>query len=310
MKNSKKQETSNDSSNGNNGVTFFAYNNEQIDYIKLAVLAASAVKKHMKNNQTCLITDQGSLQWGVESLSTDVLNNTFDYFITEEPENKTNIRKFYDSPWTTFECQFENWNKNDVIKLTPFDKTLMLDVDFLVNNNFLDTVFELTEPLMLYTDAITLRNEKPFHILERKLHKKGIPMLWSTAIYFDKNDEVVQLFFKLWSNIKDNWDFYRYLYGFSTKIYRTDFAISIATHILNGFVEKNTLIKSLPDNPMKYVEPKDDIESVLSDGVRFLSHKPDEEWLHMLAVSKNENLHIMNKRAIDRNWDKLMELYE
>ena len=68
---------------------------------------------------------------------------------------------------------------------------------------------------------------------------------------------------------------------------------------------ENTLVNPLPDNPMKYVEPKDDIESILSDGIRFLSHKPDEEWLHMLAVSKNENLHIMNKRAIDRNWEQI-----
>ena len=309
MKKSKKQETSNASLNGNNGVTFFAYNNEQIDYIRLAVLAASAVKKHMKNNQTCLITNKSSLDWSTKSITNKTLNKVFDHIITEEPDHKPNIRKFYDSPWATFECQFENWNKNDVIKLTPFDKTLMLDVDFLVNNNFLDVAFGIEEPLMLYTDAITLRNEKPFHLLERKLHKNGIPMLWSTAIYFDKNDKVVQLFFELWGHIKDNWDFYRYLYGFSTKIYRTDFAVSIATHMLNGFVE-NTLVKSLPDNPMKYVEPKDDIESVLSDGIRFLSHKPDEEWLHMLAVSKNENLHIMNKKAIDRNWGKLMELYE
>ncbi len=309
MKKLKKQETSNDLSNGNNGVTFFAYNNEQIDYIRLAVLAASAVKKHMKNNQTCLITNKSSLDWSTKSITNKVLNKAFDHIISEEPDHKPNIRKFYDSPWATFECQFENWNKNDVIKLTPFDKTLMLDVDFLVNNNFLDVPFGIEEPLMLYTDAITLRNERPFHLLERKLHKNGIPMLWSTAIYFDKNDEVVQLFFELWGHIKDNWDFYRYLYGFSTKIYRTDFAVSIATHVLNGFIE-NTLVKSLPDNPMKYVEPKDDIERVLLDGVRFLSHKPDEEWLHIFAVCKNENLHIMNKKAIDRNWDKLMELYE
>jgi hypothetical protein len=309
MKKSKKQGISNDSSNGNNGVTFFAYNNEQIDYIRLAVLAASAVKKHMKNNQTCLITNKSSLDWSTKSITNKVLNKAFDHIISEEPDHKPNIRKFYDSPWATFECQFENWNKNDVIKLTPFDKTLMLDVDFLVNNNFLDVPFGIEEPLMLYTDAITLRNERPFHLLERKLHKNGIPMLWSTAIYFDKNDEVVQLFFELWGHIKDNWDFYRYLYGFSTKIYRTDFAVSIATHVLNGFIE-NTLVKSLPDNPMKYVEPKDDIERVLLDGVRFLSHKPDEEWLHIFAVCKNENLHIMNKKAIDRNWDKLMELYE
>ena len=74
MKKSKKQGISSDLSNGNNGVTFFAYNNEQIDYIKLAVLAASAVKKHMKNNQTCLITNEDSLSWGKESLTTKVLN--------------------------------------------------------------------------------------------------------------------------------------------------------------------------------------------------------------------------------------------
>ena len=174
MKKSKKQGISNDSLNGNNGVTFFAYNNEQIDYVRLAILAASAVKKHMKNNQTCLITNNSSLDWSTKSITNKVLNKAFDHIIIEEPNHKPNVRKFHDSPWATFECQFENWNKNDVIELTPFDKTLMLDVDFLVNNNFLDVVFGLDEPLMLYTDAITLRNEKPFHILERKLHKKGI----------------------------------------------------------------------------------------------------------------------------------------
>jgi len=309
MKKSKKQGISNDSSNGNNGVTFFAYNNEQIDYIKLAVLAASAVKKHMKNNQTCLITNKTSLDWGKKSVTTKVLDKAFDHIVIEEPEYKSNIRKFYDSPWSTFKCQFENWNKNNVIKLTPFDKTLMLDVDFLVNNDVLDIAFGLDEPLMLYTDAITLRNLQPHFTSERKLHKNGIPMLWSTAIYFDKNDEVVDLFFEMWSHVKDNWDFYRYLYGFQTTIFRTDFAVSIATHVLTGFV-KNTLVKPLPDNPMKYVEPKDDIQDVLSDGIRCLSHKPDEEWLHIFVNSKNENLHIMNKRAIDRNWDKLMRLYE
>jgi hypothetical protein len=42
------------------GVCFFAYNNEHIDYVQLAVLAAAYVKKHMKHNTTCLITDEGT----------------------------------------------------------------------------------------------------------------------------------------------------------------------------------------------------------------------------------------------------------
>ena len=114
MKKSKKQETSNDSLNGNSGVIFFAYNNEQIDYIKLAVLAASAVKKHMKNNQTCLITNKTSFDWGKKSVTTKVLDKAFDHIVIEEPEYRPNVRKFHDSPWTTFKCQFENWNKNNV----------------------------------------------------------------------------------------------------------------------------------------------------------------------------------------------------
>ena len=34
-----------------------------------------------------------------------------------------------------------------------------------------------------------------------------------------------------------------------------------------------------------------------------------EEWNNILTYSEGENLHMMNKRAIDRHYNKLMELY-
>ena len=46
MPKSKKQDQLKNSSTLNRGAIFFAYNNEQIDYIKLACLSASSVKKY------------------------------------------------------------------------------------------------------------------------------------------------------------------------------------------------------------------------------------------------------------------------
>jgi hypothetical protein len=44
------------------GVCFFAYNNEQIDYVNLAFLAAKFSKKYL-GLPVCLITDEGSYSW-------------------------------------------------------------------------------------------------------------------------------------------------------------------------------------------------------------------------------------------------------
>ena len=50
------------------GICFFAYNNEEIDYIQLAHIAAGYVKANMVNNKTCLITDKGTYSYFEKSV--------------------------------------------------------------------------------------------------------------------------------------------------------------------------------------------------------------------------------------------------
>ena len=57
MKKSEKQDQLKSSSTSSKGAIFFAYNNEQLDYIKLACLSAASVKKHL-NLPCTLITDK------------------------------------------------------------------------------------------------------------------------------------------------------------------------------------------------------------------------------------------------------------
>ena len=71
------------------GVCFFAYNNEQIDYVKIAVLAAKYVKKFL-DVPVCIITDAGGMSWIKESQA-DIYKDVFDYIVITDDYMKKNI---------------------------------------------------------------------------------------------------------------------------------------------------------------------------------------------------------------------------
>ena len=278
------------------GAIFFAYNNSELDYIKLAKLSATSIKQHL-NLDCTLITD------------VDVNSDVFDNIIVEEIEYKQNTRSFYDTPQTKFTSQFNNLNKHKVFELSPYDQTILFDVDFLANNAILNLAFDVNSPIQLYRNAQTLKNTEPDHNLDRRLNDAGIPLYWSTIIYFDKSP-MSKMFFDMWAHVKENYDYYQSVYRFPEGLYRTDFAVSISMHLLKGFTDCiDDIFAELPGSPMKYMAYKDDIASVDKNGIVFFANNYKEEWNNILTYSEGENLHMMNKRAIDRHYDKLMELY-
>ena len=60
------------------GICFFAYNNEEIDYVQLAHIAAGYVKANMSNNKTCLITNKGTYSYFEKSVDKDFHDACFD----------------------------------------------------------------------------------------------------------------------------------------------------------------------------------------------------------------------------------------
>ena len=285
------------------GVCFFAYNNSEIDYIELACLASMYVKEHL-NLPVCLITDAGGEAWLYKSKE-NLVEKCFDYLIVTNDELKPNKRNNYDSPWHTFETQFNNSNKHKVFEYSPFEQTLLLDIDYIVKSNFLLNVFN-TQGVAMFDCAVDVRNQQPL-LGERFLSETGIKMWWSTVIYFDRSD-ISKLFFNTWAHIAENYEFYQYLYNFPRKVFRTDYCVSIACHILNG-MQDNDIVEKIPTQ-MINVSQKDDIIDVNNkNNWIILANDQKEHWKNILVNSSDTDIHVMNKRALSRQYQKLVEMF-
>ena len=287
------------------GICFFAYNNEEIDYIQLAHIAAGYVKANMVNNKTCLITDKGTYDYFEKRVDKDFHNACFDHVVLTDFENAPNPRRHYDSPWAEFTAQFNNSNKHKIFEYTPFEKTLLLDIDYIVKNNFYDYIFDSEFPLAMHRESQYLQYEPPY-MNEITLADGGIHHWWSTVIYFDQSVES-KTFFDTWAHVKDNWDYYHLLYQFPPALFRTDFCVSIACHLLNGYNENN-FVHDFLGIKMRNMDQKDELHEIksLNDWI-FLSHVRKEVWKNILVRNQDLNIHVMNKRALTRHAEPIIE---
>ena len=289
------------------GVCFFAYNNDQLDYVKMAILASKYVKKNL-NLPVCLITDAGSESWLEETHSKKAINDAFDYIVITNDEMKNNNRRHFDSPWTNFSAQFNNSNKHKIYQYSPFEQTLLLDIDYIVKTDVLLKYFNEQYPVCMFDNALTIRNELPMD-RERFLFDAGIKMWWSTVVYFDRSD-YSELFFNTWAHVADNYEFYQYLYNFPSKLFRTDYCVSIAVHILAGMQDNQVQLGNFDNTALVNVSQKDDIiETQGIDNWIIIAHSQKEEWKNILVNSYKQDIHVMNKRALERVLPDLMGLF-
>jgi hypothetical protein len=221
---------------------------------------------------------------------------------------KQNHRRHYDSPWTEFSAQFNNSNKHKIYEYSPFEKTLLLDIDYIIKSDSLLKYFDSEHGVCMFDNALTLRNELPAD-RERFLYDAGVKMWWSTVVYFDRS-EFSEMFFNTWAHIADNYEFYQYLYNFPSKLFRTDYCVSIAVHILSGMTGNHDMLGNFDNTSMYNMSQKDDIIETddLTDWI-FLAHSPREQWKNILVRSQND-IHVMNKRALGRALPVLMEKFD
>ena len=287
------------------GVCFFVYNNNQLDYVDLLMLAARYVKEYLKL-PVCMITDNGTYNWMLESQSESDIDTYIDYIKITNDQFKDNPRTHRDSPWSEFTAQFQNSNKHKIWEYSPFEQTLLMDTDYIVKNDFLLQSFN-NPGVSMYNNAVSTRNDPP-HRNEVLLYPSGIKMWWSTVVYFDRS-EFSKMFFDLWDHVADNYEFYQFLYNFPGGLFRTDYCVSIAVHILNG-MEESTTIDNFDDMPMHYISQDDDIIDI-NDKQDWICLGCDqkEKWKNILIKHSNLDLHVMNKRALLRMKPKIVEMF-
>lgn len=286
-----------------NGILLFAHNNSQIDYSNMAYIAAKFAKKNLKV-PVSLVTDSGTLNW-LEN-NNILAKNEFDKIILTDDLKIKEIhnRRFYDGSLSYKKANFKNNYRAMAYDLTPYSNTLVIDVDFLVVNDNLSSIWDSNSDFMINKKSVDLSKTRSTFEFER-ISDTGIDFFWATAFFFRKT-YWTKTFFDLCQHIVENYNYYRFVYQINEPLLRNDYVFSIAIHIMNGFSNK-TCPPPLPAT-IYYCLDKDELIKVKnSTSFLFLIEKKDHLGEYVLTKTENLNIHIMNKFSINRNADALLE---
>lgn len=191
----------------------------------------------------------------------------------------TNFR--YDRDSAEF-VQWRNIGRNLAYELTPYEETLVIDIDYIVQDQELLKIFELDWDYMLMRDAISLNNE----YIPPIMGSMSLPFVWATAFAFRKTPRA-GVFFDLVKRIQNNYHYYREVFNIESRQYRNDYAFAMADIILNGFrVQHNSI-------PGPLLNVTQSIESItVNDNKLIIKDR------HSAYVIPKMNIHLMGKQYL------------
>lgn len=198
----------------NRGIILIAHNNEKYDYFRMACHTAGRVQQYL-NLPVSIITDKNSITQPTY---------IFDNIIFKNP-NKNNIRK--KTTWL-------NKNRYEIYDLSPYDDTLLIDVDYLINSNLLLKAFETDNDFICHKHTYWIFKDN----FVEYLYPSTIPTLWATVLRFKKTLRAKQIF-QMMQMVQDNYEHYASIYKFLPFMYRNDYALTIALKTVNGHLENN-----------------------------------------------------------------------
>lgn len=286
------------------GILFHAENNEKIDYVELAIASAFMAKEKM-NVPAALVIDGVSYAESNNKYYKHLLTSKAGPFneIVIIPPTTLKQERLYSSSKERIRLSFNNENRINIYNYTPFDQTLILDVDYLVYDDSLNIVWD-NENILISSKARSVLNND-LGPSDRRLFDKGIKMRWATVFYFKKGP-IAKLFFDLLKQIRENYYYYICIYQTRFKYYRNDYSFSIAAHMLNNFNDNGYAVKELPIDILTSIS-QDIIHKVTKDYIQLLSK--DYLTPNLLPVRLNTNVHILNKFDLMKYAKEIINFY-
>lgn len=271
-----------------NGVLLFAHNNSEINYAKLAVFAASRVKKFL-NVPVSVVTDDAGI-------FDDLDKTDLDQILIVDSSGLKNKKYFNDGSSYTSHLEWKNTTRHSAFNLTPYDNTLVMDVDYVVNSTTLNYCWNQPHDFLIYQQGFDLarwRNVDEF----TRVGENGIDFYWATVFFFRKNENT-EMFFSLVNHIKENWTYYKIVYQVHSSNFRNDIAFSIAIHMLNGF-GRSTFVHKLPGK-LFYTRDNDVLYKIDNSVMNFLVQKKDSTLDFTPIKTSTVDVHVMNKYSLLR----------
>lgn len=283
------------------GALIFAHNNRDVDYALLALISGGLVKKNLQV-PVSLVSDESTIEWmrtsGIYSKATEV----FDQIIEVEKPVTNNYRNLHDGT-SKKTVPFVNSNRASAYDLTPYNRTLLLDSDFLIFSDRLTEYWNVDEDVLIAESMLDIydQSRKGYH--DNYISDTGVHMYWATTVMFTKN-ESGKRFFDLVNYVRENYQYYGDLFRFDTRQYRNDIAFSVAKHVLYGFETDKQF--SLP--ALLTAIDRDVLHTVSADGKLTFLVNTNLNDMFCAAAIVDQDVHVMNKESIVRNAESLLRL--
>lgn len=280
------------------GILIYAHNNRSVDYALMAIISGGLAKKHL-GVPASLVTDPSTVEWMRESNTLEKASEVFENIIIVERPITDNTRRLADGQSSEV-VPFINANRASAWDLTPYDRTLLIDSDYLIFSNSLGEYWEVDSDILIGESINDIFAGKRLGYHDVYVSDVGVKMYWATTVMFTKN-QTAKTFFDTVNFVKDNYDVYADIFRFDPRQFRNDIAFSVAKHILNGFEE--SVEHNLP--PVLTLLDKDVLHEVTGNKLTLLvSSGLDSDYC--AAAITGTDIHVMNKQSIIRNSKELL----
>ena len=281
------------------GILIYAHNNRSVDYALLALISGGLAKKHL-NVPASLVVDPSTVEWMKESNILEKATEVFEQLIIVERPTTDNTRRLSDGANTNI-VPFVNSNRASAWDLTPYDRTLLIDSDYLIFSDVLNEYWDLEEDVLIGESINDIYSNQRLGYHDVYVSDVGVKLYWATTVMFTKN-AASKIFFDTVNFVRDNYQTYADVFRFDHRQYRNDISFSVAKHILNGF--EGSTDTNLP--PVLTLLDKDILHTVQGNKLIMLVSMLNGDYCPTALT--NTDIHIMNKQSIIRNSKYLLEL--
>ena len=207
------------------GVLLYCFNTESYRYDKIAAKTVPLLKKNLKLPIT-IVTNMETFK------RMPPLGFVNYKIIDNETGNKINQKSWH------------NLDRHRAYELSPYEKTILLDIDYFCYSDHLLTLADTDQDFMVHDKVHDVTGHDSYRFGRNSM----IPMVWATVIIFRKTQRAESIF-DMVKYIKERYSYFCELYRIDFKNFRNDYAFAMALHQLGGFKGYETIPTRLPTLP-------------------------------------------------------------
>lgn len=240
------------------GVLLFCYDTDTCRYHTIAKRCITLIKKNLKLPVTVVTNDSTREKLDSKDVEFKLYKN--------ETGNSRGSE------------QWHNLDRCHAYDLSPYQSTILMDIDYLPYTDNLLTYTECNDDFLIHDKIHDLTQKGVYDFRKRSI----IPMLWATVIIFKKTQRAKKIF-DMVKYVKKNYQYFCDLYRIDMRNFRNDYAFTIAVNQINGNTQQSFLPGKLPTLPAiaKVIE-------ITDDGVIY-------KYNDKIGHTDNQDVHVIDK---------------